>query len=231
MQSSLSIAFLSLAFSIMLLSPHTRAEVRFVPADTEENRLQVVGTSNVRDWEVNTDDIQGELTLKQQGFPGREGLAPADVPASPEAGLSFFVEIPAASVKSDNQRFNNNLHSYMDVKNHETIRFVFQSLTHEYGDEPPTGPQEVKTAVTGELTLAGVTKPLTFPVTWSRRDRQLVLNGSAEFKMSLFGISPPRMMMGALRTADAVSVRFTWILDLAETEGDIPPASEPESIP
>jgi len=196
----------------------TRGELKFVPSETGPSQIRVDGTSNVRDWDVATRDVRGHLILAAENVWTETGMDAARLPRSPEQGLSFVVEIPAASVLSDNRRFNNNLHGYMDVENHETIRFEFVSLelAKDGAETPAAG--ELPTQVTGNLTLAGATESITFPVTWTRREQKLLLSGEAAFKMSLFGITPPRMMMGSMRTGDEVKVRFTWVLEPSAPE-------------
>lgn len=191
------------------------AETRFSPAGGDKSLIRVDGTSNVRDWHAETRNVRGELKLGVPGFWSGEGLDPKKLPASPEKGLAFHVDIPAKSLDGDGSRFNNNLHDYIKARQYETIRFEFTSLELEENQQ-----ELITTRVTGDLTFAGVTKPLTFPVNWEREGDNLVLRGKAEFKMSEFGISPPRMMMGALRTADKVTVIFTWVLE-PETGGAI----------
>ncbi|MCC5850123.1 MAG: YceI family protein [Verrucomicrobia bacterium] len=225
------IPLFSLLALFLLTQPLTnaRAESWFLPSETVPSRIQVDGTSNVRDWDVATEDVQGRLHLSKDGFWTDTGLDVEHLPLSADAGLSFVVEIPASSVKSDNRRFNSNLHDYMNVEKHKQIRFAFKSLEVKAEEKEDADPNQIETQVTGELSLAGVTQTITFPVTWIRKDQTLVLKGEVAFKMSLFDIDPPRMMMGALRTADEVQVAFSWVLEPGENPEKVSETAQGEA--
>lgn len=63
-------------------------------------------------------------------------------------------------------------------------------------------------AMTGQLSIAGVTRPLTVPVTVQNAGGHRRLLAAADVLQSAHGITPYSAMMGGLRVADRVTVRL-----------------------
>jgi polyisoprenoid-binding protein YceI len=66
----------------------------------------------------------------------------------------------------------------------------------------------------GELTVAGVTKPIDMVVTLTPMEgNKLKATGSKELKMTDFGMKPPAptLGLGLIKTADEVTVSFEWM--------------------
>lgn len=58
----------------------------------------------------------------------------------------------------------------------------------------------------GQLTLHGVTKPVSLPVTIAVKDQQLVGDGKLRFRTSDFGIKPYSAALGTVRNRDEVEL-------------------------
>lgn len=84
------------------------------------------------------------------------------------------VELDLTKLTSDNPKLTQHLKSpdFFNVKEYPTAKFVTKSITKE-GD---------KYQITGELTLVGKTKEISFPATVSTANGKLVL--TSEFKMN-----------------------------------------------
>ncbi len=63
-------------------------------------------------------------------------------------------------------------------------------------------------AVTGELTIRGVTRSIEFPVRAEQRDGAVHAWGSFRFKQTDFGFQPYSALLGAVRTQDEVVLHF-----------------------
>jgi polyisoprenoid-binding protein YceI len=59
--------------------------------------------------------------------------------------------------------------------------------------------------VAGELTIRGVTKPVTLAVKRGATGYE----GETRFPMSAFGIKPPKAVLGAIGTKDEMTIRFS----------------------
>jgi polyisoprenoid-binding protein YceI len=67
-------------------------------------------------------------------------------------------------------------------------------------------PQQKVIKATGNLTIAGVTKPVALQTTYTVNGDEVVCKGSKTLKMSEYGIKAPTFMMGALKVADEVTI-------------------------
>jgi polyisoprenoid-binding protein YceI len=65
--------------------------------------------------------------------------------------------------------------------------------------------------VTGELTIRGMTKPVVLSVKARPEGDSLVVEGESSFSMAKFGLKPPSALLGAIRTKDEMTLRFTVV--------------------
>jgi len=63
--------------------------------------------------------------------------------------------------------------------------------------------------VEGSLTIRGIAKPVTVPVTMRPDGDSLVFEGAAKVKMSAYGLKPPSAAMGMVGTRDEMTVSFS----------------------
>ena len=59
-----------------------------------------------------------------------------------------------------------------------------------------------------KLSIRGISQTVRSPVTFTRRDGQLIITGQLEIKQSDYGMTPFSVMLGALTVLDAVRVEF-----------------------
>jgi len=141
--------------------------------------------------------------------------------ARPEAGsivieartASLRVDEPAARRRlgvegdlSDGQRAD--VHRAMrasdqlDVARHSTIRFASTRVAAE-GDG--------RLRVTGQLTLRGVTRDVTFPATVAIESGALRGRATLTFLQSSFGYRPYSALLGAIRNKDEVTLHIDLV--------------------
>ena len=70
--------------------------------------------------------------------------------------------------------------------------------------ETLNGNAEVK----GKMTINDVTKEITVPMTVTRDNGELGLQGFTQIQMTDYNVEPPKFMMGAVKTGEVVSVKF-----------------------
>lgn len=92
----------------------------------------------------------------------------------------------------------------LDVQRYPTISFTSRtiSVTQRSGER-------VTLQVAGDLTLHGVTKPLTVPVTVQLMADRLRADGKAVVRQTAFGIKPVAAGGGTVRVKDEVDVSFS----------------------
>ncbi len=171
-------------------------------------RITIEGTSTLHDWEVGGDTIVGRITLDETA---------ADMEAAwldAAEALSAQVEIPVRSLESGRRRMDREMFSALNASEYPTITYRLTAM--ERMPEEHTVPEDdhdegtVHLLANGELTISGQTRTVTFPVTIAARNGSLKIQGQAALTMTDFGVEPPRLMLGALRTGDEITVQFNW---------------------
>jgi polyisoprenoid-binding protein YceI len=138
-----------------------KPEVRTLEVSTEDSSIGWVGAKVTGDHTGGFNDWTGTMTEKDGEL----------------EKLEFTVA--TASVFSDTEKLTNHLKSddFFDVKNHPESRFVSKKIVEKPGDETTH-------EVTGDLTLRGTTKELTFPATINVEDD--AVRASTEFTFNRF---------------------------------------------
>ncbi len=122
------------------------------------------------------------------------------------------VEVQVDSIKSDSALRDGRFAG--DIMNSDEFPTATFSLTEpiEFGSIP-TGDEQVIASATGELTLRGVTNPVTFDVTAQTTDGRIGVLGSIPVVFADYGIDNPSF--GQVRTEDEGLVEFVLVFDRA----------------
>ena len=118
----------------------------------------------------------------------------------PNAVRAFEVVIPTASLTSPKDGIDKNMHKALKANDHPDIRFRLRSLDVAAG-----------TAI-GQLTIAGVEKEVTLNVQVKRQDAGLAVTGTTTLMMTDYGVTPPKAMLGMLKTNPKVTITFELLL-------------------
>lgn len=165
-----------------------------------ESKLWIEGTSTVRSFKCAATEMKGTV-----GYDGEIG--PIEQVA--RAVNAVDVEIASATLDCKNDKMNSHMRKALKTGEFPTIgyRMLAQEIT--------TGAEGALTAtVKGILTLAGQEKEI--PMTASVQqdaDGRYRIAGSAELKMTEFGIKPPSLMLGTMKVHDKVLVRYEIVLN------------------
>ncbi len=173
--------------------------VRYTPVPNS-CKLRMDGTSTIHDWHAETDIIGGFMELDATFVDGKS--APVAVKPKVE------VKIPVRSLKtSGGKRMDAVMQEHMKFEQFKFIEYRVIELTPKAG---AAGQYDAK----GTLTLAGVTKTNTMPVTIDRVDGKLKVTGATAVKMTDHGIKPPAPEIAGIsliRTGDEVKLKFEWV--------------------
>jgi polyisoprenoid-binding protein YceI len=164
------------------------------------SKVKVDGTSTVHDWTVESQIVKGTMEV------------PADFASNPAAAKNTKVEvtIPVRSLKSGKTAMNNIMWEAMKMKDHPNIVYKLIELTPKSG---ATQGSSVQFDAKGTLTVAGVTRTNTMPVTIEKvGDTKAKATGATTVKMTDFGIKPPAptVGLGFIKTGDDVKIGFEW---------------------
>jgi polyisoprenoid-binding protein YceI len=197
------IAILS-ALAMALMALATSAEsVRY--QGRPGSKLKLEGTSTVHDWTVESGIIGGYIEFESD-VPLDPSLASTEVKVTPKVQVT----IPVSSLKSGKSLMDDIMHDDLKIKDNPTIKYVLKEMKAR---EHKTG-EPFQFDTKGELTVAGVTKPIDMVVTLTPMEgNKLKATGSKELKMTDFGMKPPAptLGLGLIKTADEVTVSFEWM--------------------
>lgn len=126
----------------------------------------------------------------------------------------FILVIPVADLQSGTKVLDEHLREVLKEKEFPEIRGVVKS--YKINGENATGQLTVTASV--ELTIGGVSKVVPVEATLSLEGKTVRVQGEKQVLMTDFNIKPPTLMLGTIKTANAVSIHFNFFLELSETE-------------
>ncbi|REE24551.1 YceI family protein [Winogradskyella pacifica] len=156
--------------------------------------LEVHGTSSLHDWTLETEKQSGKVVVTNS-----EELE--------ISSLNFSVE--AESLKSGKSAMDKNTFKALNTDDHKTMDFNLTSLKKVTKQSD----QSFKVSALGKMTISGVTKSITIDMTVKLEGNKLFLNGEKSFKMTDFGIDPPKALLGTIKTGDAIKIEFKSVFE------------------
>lgn len=201
---------LSIAIAIAIASETSAgfAEALARYQATPASKVTVNGTSTIHDWKMEGKIIGGHFDI-DSNFPldTSAGKLP-DLKVNSTAEVS----IPVQSIKSGTKRMDEVMLEAMKQPEFPKITYKLTELSPRTGQHKPGDPLEFVSK--GELTIAGVTKPVEMSVTMEKFEgNKLKIIGSTPIKMTHHGIKPPapNIALGLIKVGDEVKVSFEWI--------------------
>jgi polyisoprenoid-binding protein YceI len=95
------------------------------------------------------------VTKVRGSFNEFEGTAVIDGTDPSKSTASVTIKVDSIDTRNEQRDGHLRTNDFLDIENHPEIRFVSTAIRHEGGNE---------FAVTGDLTIKGVTKSITFPL-------------------------------------------------------------------
>lgn len=158
-------------------------------------KLIIEGTSNIHDWDMKSEKgvVSAEFLFTPTGYIG--GVS----------ALQFTV--PAESMKSDREALDKNTYKALKTDKFNTIGFVASSAVIK-----PNGTGFTLIA-RGKLTISGVTRDVELTANGiMNSDKSITYSGTYKLKMTDYKVTPPNIMFGAIKTGDAVTIKFDLVM-------------------
>ena len=171
------------------------------------SRVSIAGTSNIHEYSASTTAIRVTRVRLANSL---AGPALWDEIVKPGALEAFEIAIPAATLSSPKEGLDKNMHKALKVNDHPDITFRLLRV------EPRAGTAGALRAV-GVLTIAGVPREVALEITTARKDVGLAVHGQLALLMTDFGITPPKAMLGMLKTDPKVTITFETVLTVPLT--------------
>jgi len=181
-----------LIMTLMLFSNKTFSQE--FNLNNQASQLIVSGTSSLHDWDITAEQQKGQLVLD---FTNQLQIQ------------KMKIEIVAESLKSGKGGMDKNTYKALNTKDFKNI--TFQLI--ETNDISSLGNDKYKVKSEGNLTIAGVTKKISLDFNLEVISNKIKLVGEKTFKMTQFGIDPPKALFGTITTGDEISIKFNTILN------------------
>lgn len=162
--------------------------------NNETSQLIVSGTSSLHDWHVDAEQQKGKIVLELSKQLKIEKLT---------------LEVTSRSLKSGKGSMDKN--TYKALKTDE-----FKSITFKLTDVKEATALEndnYKIKASGNLTVAGVTKNISLDFNLHVTSNKVTLKGEKTFKMTDYGIDPPKALLGTITTGDEIIIKFNTVLN------------------
>ena len=174
------------AFSIALASCFT-LNAQVLKINPKSFNMTILGTTNVHDFKSNVTQAKGEATVN------------ADKELQ-----SLVVEIPVRAIKSGEKLMDTKTYETFDADKNPNITFKLVEVNSLHVDG-----NQVNVTVTGNLTMAGVTRKISIKSTGSATKTGVYeFKGSIALKMTDYKMSPPTAMLGLMKVADAITLKY-----------------------
>jgi polyisoprenoid-binding protein YceI len=122
------------------------------------------------------------------------------------------VTVDVNGLKSGKDGLDKNMYKALRAEKHPEICFTLGS--YEVADGAKPG--EMAITAKGKVSVAGAERELKIAATAVRQGDSVRLRGDVPLKMTQFGIKPPTMMMGTLRTSDDVAIHFDLLIGASQ---------------
>ena len=193
-----------------LATPGARAEevtARAALVTAPASELWMDGTSTVHDWECRTKTVNVTFTrLGSQADPAAASAIEALIRSGGVRGVD--VQIPVATLHSERKGLDKNMLKSLQAERYPVIRFRME----RYTAAAPATSDTVQLRVDGTLTIAGTEKHVQLVAAAWKGEAGEWIEGSTPLDMSAFGITPPTMMLGALKVRDRVVIHYRLLL-------------------
>ncbi|WP_040756444.1 YceI family protein [Winogradskyella psychrotolerans] len=156
--------------------------------------LEVHGTSSLHDWTLETEKQSGKVVITN--------MEELEI-----SSLNFSIE--AESLKSGKSSMDNNTYKALNTDDHKTMDFSLTSLKKV----TKLSDQSFEVSALGKMTISGVTKSITIDMNVKLEGNKLLLNGEKSFKMTDFGIDPPKALLGTIKTGDDIKIEFKSVFE------------------
>lgn len=156
-----------------------------------ESKLVVDGTSNLHDWTIEAKAMSGKASVT---------LEAGDLKAL--KNLDFSVEVE--QLKSGKSGMDKNTFKALKSTSNKNISFKLVKVVKM----TTVSDNNYTIETQGDLTIAGATKRINQTFTVKLTGKKMVFSGKQKIDMTVYGVEPPKALMGTIKTGKDVTVDF-----------------------
>jgi hypothetical protein len=189
------------------------------------------GSSNVADWRCRGTSIDARMVVATSPDhinevidrieDGNIGVWMSNPSRGTFPAPEFELTVPVATFRCGNRVMESDMRRALKADAHPAVRFSFRELRSGIQHDLDTGLYHA--AIIGDLTLAGVTRPIDLTVSAQRLSRSAFrIRAVLPLRMTDFGVTPPSALFGAIRARNNLTVHFDLTLEIAAAPGRQP---------
>ncbi len=179
-----SLPFIMLTISILLGNAIQAQSLKLNP---KTFNMTINGTTNVHNFETKVTQASGELVINDKKV------------------QSFSVEIPVKGIKSNEKLMDTKTYEAFNAEKNPMIFFKSTEVNSLKVDG-----SEISVSVTGNMTIAGVTRKVTLAATGKVvRPGVYEFKGNIPVKMTDYKMKPPTAMMGVMKVGDDIKLKYS----------------------
>lgn len=165
--------------------------------------LELDGDSTLHRFSARTTDVRGVVYMDEDALPAQ----PSQVADLVRAGhiRRFDLVAPVEKLTSGDRGLDKNMWKALKSGQFKEIRFQAETFELRPADVPGA---LFGLAMHGVLTVAGVTRPLVINAAGFGVPGGIRIAGATSLRMTDYAVKPPVLMLGAIKTADQVVVKF-----------------------
>lgn len=177
--------------TIIIIGFLTSFSVKAQPAytlNTESSTILVKGTSSIHDWEANAETFEAKLITQLDEKNSISGIN------------DFTLKVDVKSINSGKGVMDRKIYSALDEGKYPQILFTLAEITEISEDS---------ISAKGTLKIAGKDRKIDLKASYSTaEDQSLTISGTKKLLMTDFDVTPPKAMLGTLKTGDEVEIVF-----------------------
>ncbi len=159
--------------------------------------------------------LEGNSTLHAYKSTAKNLQITATVTPSKDVMISDITElevtIPVKSLKSGDGALDGNMYNAMNADKHPTVRFVMRNAKLTV-----TEAGNIEVTADGSLTIAGQERTTKLVAKGDFDGTTLRITGSKDLLMTDFGVKPPELMFGAIKTDNKIVVKYDLVGKLTD---------------
>ena len=196
--------FLASLFLFLIPVTFSLAQVDYILG--EASVMTITGTSTIHDWTSKVKEINGKFTF-------HEDIQSKKLPKSGSVINHIELSIPVIGIESPRgETMDNKTYNALKYEQHPNI--IFSSTSDEMIEITDKNTESFTISVSGNLTVAGVTKAVVLNLQGQRKSmNSLWFKGSFPIDMEEYEMTPPSAMFGQIKTGKDVIIEFELVLD------------------
>ncbi|MEW6322779.1 MAG: YceI family protein [Acidobacteriota bacterium] len=155
--------------------------------------FSVSGTSTVRSW---TCTAKGVIAVT----PSTGGAPP--LPGFPSGVQAATLTVPLETFACPNDEMTQHLNEAMKAEQFPEIVYRLERYEVAAG----------RAQVTGTMTITGVSKPVSVPVTFKESAGGLYVEGNTRLEFATFDLEPPTVMLGLMKVGPQIRIAFKGVV-------------------